>query len=100
MAENKHYPNDFFTFWNNDTTSIFYYDNGEHGAIWDYEINFYSIDPVKAESVLMEAKKQLKAAGFIVNGCGYDAPSDTVTHIGRGINVKYLQYFKEAKNDE
>lgn len=86
LLPDEPYPDHFFTFWNNDSTSLFY-DNVEHSIIYDYDVNFYSIDPELVYSKLREAKHKLKEVGFIVTGDGYTVGSDEPTHDGRGINV-------------
>ena len=85
------YPSHFFTFWNRDSTGESFYDNEEQTTSFDYDVNFYSVDPELVYSVLREAIKLLKKAGFIVSGDGYSVASDEPTHDGRGINVKYLR---------
>lgn len=85
------YPDSFFTFWNNDTTDDAFFDNQESQVIWDFDLNFYSNDPSLVNSVLLEAKPLLKAAGFIPDGSGYDVLSDEPTHTGRGMNLLYIE---------
>ena len=92
LAEDEPYPDSFFTFWNNGSESSAYYDDDENAILYDYDVNFYSNDPEKVYSTLREAKKKLKAAGFIVSGDGYSVMSDEPTHDGRGINVLYLKF--------
>lgn len=91
LAENEDYPESFFTFWNNNSTDHAHYDNTEHGTEWDFDVNFYSTDPFQTYRVLADARQRLKERGFIISGKGYDVASDEVTHIGRGMNVLYLQ---------
>lgn len=91
LSESDAYPEHFFTFWNNTADGDGFYDNTETRTIWDFDLNFYSIDPALTYSKLLEAKIKLKEAGFIVTGKGYDVPSDEPTHTGRGINVLYLE---------
>lgn len=85
------YPESFFTYWNNSTTDDEFYDNTETQTIWDFDLNFYSSDPVMVNSILLQAKPMLKAVGFIVDGSGYDVMSDEVTHTGRGINILFIE---------
>lgn len=91
LSETEKYPEHFFTFWNNDASGDGFYDNDETQTIWDYDLNFYSINPALTHSMLLEAKKLLKQVGFTVTGKGYDLPSDEVTHTGRGINIFFLE---------
>lgn len=85
------YPDSFFTFWNNETDDDAFYDNQEHQTIWNFDLNFYSVDPTLTNTMLVEAKRLLKTKGFIVNGKGYDVASDKVTHTGRGINILKIE---------
>ncbi len=91
MSVDDTYPASFFTYWNNDTTDEAFFDNEETQTIWDFDLNFYSNDPVLVNSVLLEAKKELKSVGFIPDGSGYDVLSDEPTHTGRGINLLFIE---------
>lgn len=91
MSSDTAYPDSFYTFWNNDSSDSGFYDNNETVTIWDFDLNFYSNDPTTVNTELLEAKRALKAVGFIVNGAGYDVISDEVSHTGRGINLIYIQ---------
>lgn len=91
LSDEDTYPDSFFTFFNNDTVDDAFFDNNESQTIWDFDLNFYSNNPELVNSVLLEAKPLLKAAGFIVDGKGYDVLSDQITHTGRGINVLYIE---------
>lgn len=91
LSDEEHYPDHFFTFWNNDSNDHAHYNNTEYGTVWDFDVNFYSIDPEMTYSILSQAKAALKAAGWIISGQGYDVASDEPTHTGRGMNATYLQ---------
>jgi len=91
LLPDEPYPDHFFTYWNNSADGDSYYCNDESAIIWNYSVNFYSVDDLLVDSKLMEAKKLLKQAGFIVTGAGYDVASDEVTHSGRGIPVLYRE---------
>ena len=91
LSDEDDYPDSFFTYWNNSTNDDAFFDNVETQTLWDLDLNFYSNDPVLVNSVLLEAKKALKAVGFIIDGSGYDVISDEPTHTGRGINLIYIQ---------
>lgn len=94
LDPNAAYPSDFFTYWNNTTDDSAFYDNAETETIWNFDLNFYSNNPVNVNTVLLTAKSALKAVGFIVNGAGYDVMSDEPTHTGRGMNLIYIQHLK------
>ena len=89
LLPDEPYPNHFFTYWNNSADGSSYYSNDEGAVIWNYSVNFYSVDD--PNSKLMEAKALLKKAGFIVAGAGYDLVSDEATHTGRGITAVYRE---------
>lgn len=91
FSDDDAYPDSFFTFWNNYTNDTAFYDNTENQVIWNFDLNFYSTDPVMVNTVLMQAKAALKAVGFIPDGSGYDVLSDEATHTGRGMTILYLQ---------
>ena len=91
LLPDEPYPDNFFTYWNDSADGSSYYSNTEGAILWAYSLNFYSVDPVLTNTVLLEAKTPLKNAGFIVSGAGYDVPSDEPTHTGRGISLLYRQ---------
>lgn len=96
MLPDEKYPEHFFTFWNDSADGMSFYSNDEGAILWAYSVNFYSIDPLLVNTKLMEAKKELKKAGFIVTGAGYDIASDEPTHTGRGITAYYRQNLTEV----
>lgn len=91
LLSDEAYPDSFFTYWNDSTEGGAFYSNNEGCIIWSYSVYFYSTDPIKTNTVLLEAKKLLKAEGFIVSGAGYSVMTDEPTHTGRGIEVIYRQ---------
>lgn len=92
MGEGENYPDSFFTFWNNDSSSESHYDNNSESTLYNYDVNFYSYDPSLTYSKLREAITLLKNNGFIIGGDGYDVASDEDTHTGRGVNALYLNF--------
>lgn len=91
LFSNTRYPDHFFTYWNDAADGGTFYDDDERTIVWQYSVNIYSIDPLIVTNKLLEAKKALKEAGFIVHGAGYAVMSDEPTHTGRGITVLYRQ---------
>ena len=91
LEEDEPYPENFFTFKNISTDGNEFYDNEEHSYIWEFIVAFYSSNPELVNKELLEAKKYLKNAGFIVGGKGYDVDSDEPTHTGRGIHVRIIE---------
>ena len=68
-----------------------HYDNDAVNYIWDFDVNFYSIDPGLVNTVLLDARRLMKSNGWIMSGKGHDLASDEPTHTGRGINVIYIE---------
>ena len=91
LLPDEPYPDHFFTFWNDSADGVSFYSNNEGAILWAYSLNFYSTSPLLTNTVLLDAKRLLKAEGFIVSGAGYDVPSDEDTHTGRGISLLYRQ---------
>ena len=91
LAEDEAYPESFFTFWNNETSDGSHYDNDAISYIWDFDVNFYSVNPALVNTVLLEARTLLKNNGWIISGKGYDVASDEPTHTGRQINVIFIE---------
>lgn len=90
LGDNE-YPESFFTYYNNETTDDSFYDNDPKYTIWDFDVNFYSLDPMLVNKKLIEAINKLKENGFIVDGKGHDIGSDEPTHTGRGVQVQYVE---------
>lgn len=91
LLPDEPYPDHFFTFWNNNSYGESYYDNDEKSTVYNYDVNFYSVNPEWVYTKLRAAKVALKSVGFIVSGDGYSVMSDEPTHDGRGMNVLYLK---------
>ena len=91
LAPDEPVPDHFFTYWNNEADGMSSYSDDEHAIDWQSSLNFYSVDPAKVYSVLSEAKRLLKSAGFIVTGAGYSLASDDPSHTGRGFTIHYRQ---------
>lgn len=91
LAKDEVYPESFFTIWNNNTADGSHYDNNPINFVWDFSINFYSVDPDLVNSVLLSVRTALRQAGWIVSGKAWDVPSDEPTHTGRSISALYLE---------
>lgn len=91
LSADDAYPVNFFTFWNNSTDDAAFYDNAETETIWNFDLNFYSTDPMLVNTVLLQAKAALKAVGFIPDGSGHDVMSDEPTHTGRGMTLYFIE---------
>lgn len=87
------YPADFYTFDNLNSTGAMHYDDGEKATVWEFYIGHYSDDPDQTEQGLIEARDALRAAGFVVEGKGFDVSSGEQTHTGRAIRA----YIKEME---
>lgn len=91
LSDDDEYPNAFFTFWNNYSDDQAFYNNAETQTVWNFDLNFYSIDPTTVNTTLFEAKQLLKTVGFIPDGSGHDVASDEETHTGRGMTLLFIQ---------
>ena len=89
------YPESFFTFWNDDTIDLSYYDNLAHRCVWNFSLYFFSTDPDLVNSILLDVKKDFQSAGWFVRGRGYDAPADNPSHTGRAIDLSYIDWEDE-----
>ena len=95
LASENDYPVSFFTFWNNTSDDGNHYDNNPVSIVWNFTVNFYSVNPALVESVTESAIDLLKTNGWIISGHGSDVPSGTITHTGRSFDALYLEYRKE-----
>ena len=91
LLPKERYPKHFFTYWNDSADGSGFYSNEEGAIVWAYSLNFYSVDSLLVNSMLLTVKTLLKEAGFTVTGAGYSVASDEQSHTGRGITVLYRQ---------
>lgn len=91
LGTQEAYPKSFFTIWNDETEDYTHYDNAPIAYVWTFSINFYSVDPILVNTVLIQAKEKLKESGWIIGGKGYDVPSDEASHTGRAITALYIE---------
>ncbi len=91
LAPGEAYPDNFFTIWNASTADGNHYDNGAIWYTWTFSIYFFSTDPGAVLSITESAIRKLKAAGWIIDGKGTDAPSDEITHTGRTFTATFIE---------
>jgi len=91
LTKDEAYPASFFTFWNNSADDGSHYDNDAINYVWNFTINFYSVDPSLVNTILIDVKASLKASGWIVPGKGYDVPTDEPSHTGRAIDAIFIE---------
>ena len=96
LPDNQAYPDTFITFWNRAENGLSFYDNETASVVHDFDVNVYSSDPDTAYSTLSAARTLLRANGWTIGIRGYDAASDEITHIGRGMRVWYRQIDPDA----
>lgn len=87
----EQYPASFFTFWNNETRDGNHYDSDTASFIWDFTVYFFSTDPALVNATLKDLRGKLRAANWIVDGVGYDVPTDEPSHTGRAIDALYFE---------
>ena len=93
------YPDSFFTIWNSDSYDGSHYDNRAVSRVWAFTVYFYSVNPTLVNTQMAQAVEDLKAAGWIIDGIGYDAASDEPTHTGRAVDVLYLERLTTNKEE-
>lgn len=84
------YPDTFFTFWGSNEVEHSAYDNQTESVDYTYSVFVYSTSPSTAYDLLAQARGALKEAGWIIATRGFDAASDEITHVGRGMIIYYL----------
>ena len=90
MSADVEYPETFITFWNNTSEDHAHYDNDDYGTNWNFNVYVYSSDPEQVYTLIDNIRSAAKAAGWIPTSKGFDVASDEATHIGRGIELLYL----------
>lgn len=86
------YPENYFTFWEDEETGNAYYDNLTVGVRYKYSVYFYSVDPANTYSYIHQVRALLKQNGWTIQTRGYDVESDEQTHTGRGLDIVYLKH--------
>lgn len=92
LGKDEEYPATFLTFWENDENDENFYSNAPARTTYNFDVNVYSNNPALTYSLLSRARELLKQHGWIITTRGYDVASDEITHIGRGMNVTFLEY--------
>lgn len=82
MNPNEPYPEEFLTYWTPSTDDSAHYDNDVAAVGWTFYVIYYSSDPAQVNTKPFEIAADLKAAGFVQRGRGYDILSDEKTHTG------------------
>lgn len=101
LNKDSAYPSSFFTYWNDTTEDNAHYDNDTIAFNWQFTIYYYTQNENAAQmdGVFLQIRNLFKQNGWIMTGVGYDVPSDEPTHVGRAIDVYYIQQNnKEANN--
>lgn len=91
MNPEEEYPADFVTFWTPSTDDAAHYDNAVSAVDWTFYVVYYSNDPKQVNAKPFEIAADLKAAGFVQHGKGYDILSDEQTHTGWAMEFAYTE---------
>lgn len=86
------YPESFVTFWTDDVPDGVHFDNVTGSYDWAFSVIIYSNNPEIVNTKKDEIRAKLKAAGFIPQGKGQDAPSDEPTHTGWAMDFVITEY--------
>lgn len=76
MAEDEDYPESFITFQITGSPEQDFFDGNPFGTQWRFAVIFYTCNPELMSTMPKQIYADLKAAGFIPQGKGYDIPSD------------------------
>lgn len=96
-SDQSEYPDTFITYWNPATPDHSYYDNNNYGIEWNVDIYIYSTSIDTAYSLTASIRALLKESGWSVPSAGFDIGSDSPSHVGRGLEIKKIDYNKEDK---
>lgn len=91
LSPSDAYPASFFTIWNPETTDGDHFDNDAALFVWRFSINYYSTDATSVNTMLPAVRSLLRSNGWIVDGMGYDIPTDEISHTGRALDVIFMQ---------
>lgn len=92
MNPDDPYPETFVTFWTDDVPDGVHFDNATGSYDWAFSVILYSSNPAIVNTKPNEVRSALKAAGFIPQGKGQDAPSDEQTHTGWAMDFVITEY--------
>ena len=83
----QEYPETFITFWTDNVGDGGHFDNETTSFNWSFSIILYSSNPEIVNTLPATMRTDLKAAGFIPQGKGFDVPSDEPTQTGWALDV-------------
>lgn len=83
----EEYPETFITFWTDSVDDGTHFDNETTSFDWAFSIILYSSNPVIVNTLPDNMHADLKAAGFIPQGKGFDVASGNPTHTGWAMDV-------------
>lgn len=91
LNPDERYPDDFITFFIENTRDLSHYDNEVNAINWEVTVIYYSTNPVKVNTVPAQIRTALKDAKFIISGRGADMPCDRESHTGWVMNFTYTE---------
>lgn len=91
LTEKQPYPATFITWWNNSEQGAAFYDNKTTAVKYSFYVNVYSTSADTAYTLLRQVRNALKDIGYVAPDRGHDVASDEPTHVGRGMEVLFLQ---------
>lgn len=92
MNPDEAYPEEFVTFWTDDAPDGVHFDNNTRSYDWAFSVIYYSNNPTNVNTKPNEIRAALKAAGFIPQGKGQDAPSDEQAFTGWAMDFVITEY--------
>ena len=92
FTEGDEFPSSFFTFFRGSGGPVSNYDNAKYAHYDEFDINFFSSDPVLLEETFDKMKDLFITNGWQVPNYGRDMPSGRATHAGIGITISKTTY--------
>lgn len=86
------YPETFITFFITSSDFEEFYNDDANRIDWMLSAMIYSTDPDEIDRIAKGLIKDLKNAGFIPQGAGFDLPSDVETHTGWALDFIYPEF--------
>jgi len=92
LADDGPLPPTFVTVWGDDSRDAAHYDNAPHALVSEYSVYYYtSLGPARMEADVDRLVAGLRAAGYQVDGRGFDAAADESEHLARGLRARMTE---------
>lgn len=93
MTPDAVYPADFVTYWILESPTVASFDNASALTAWEFQVSFFSNNPLHVAEESKRIRQGLKDAGFIPEGRGFDTPVEEAGFTAWIIRCKYLERY-------